>query len=313
MVKIGETELLDLTTSTALADHTFTIHNVDNFQVTSGSEPTDVSTNKLFEHIGDTFKVYSKGNSTPVFTASSSSIALQGKNVSILPSSGVPYIKTPNASSSPQYVPVFDALPDNISGRELKYITSSTFIGGGLSTPYSLGTFGGKYQWGTTDGGKTVVHGFVNGPTAGATQNSDHWIDSAVYTPDSTTYSMSTYKMQYAALYSPVGGIPHIKGWGRTSDSDFTTNHSMSISLWSLDTEPANLAAGSQTLTLRAQSEFLTFNAGTINYLGNGWEASGSSVRPAGTFYFVTWDLGGPNPSSTADLSANFTIWVEPS
>ena len=312
MVKIGETELLDLTTATAL-DHTFTIHNVDNFQVTSGSEPTDVSTNKLFEHIGDTFKVYSKGNSTPVFTASSSSIALQGVNVNILPSTGVPNIKIPNTSTTPQYVPVFDSDPSGTSGRELKYITASTFIGGGSSTPYSLGTFGGKYQWGTSDGGKTVAHGFVNGPTAGATQNTDHWIDSAVYTPDSTTYSMSTYKMQYAALYSPVGGIPHIKGWGRTSDSDFTTNHSMSISLWSLETEPANLAAGSQTLTLRAQSEFLTFNAGTINYLGNGWEASGSSARPAGTFYFVTWDLGGPNPSSTADLLANFTIWVEPS
>lgn len=313
MVKIGETELLDLTTDTLLSDHTFTIHNVDNFQVTSGSEPTNVSTNKLFEHIGDTFKIYSRGDTSPVFTASSSSVSLQARSVEILPSTGILNVKVPNVSTTPQYVPVFDAIPNNPSGQELKYITSSTFTGGGSSTPYSLGTFGGKYQWGTTDGGKTVAHGFVNGPTAGATQNSDHWIDSAVYTPDSTTYSMSTYKMQYAALYSPVGGIPHIKGWGRTSDSDFTTNHSMSISLWSLDTEPANLAAGSQTLTLRAQSEFLTFNAGTINYLGNGWEASGSSVRPAGTFYFVTWDLGGPNPSSTADLSANFTIWVEPS
>ena len=312
MVKIGETELLDLTTATAL-DHTFTIHNVDNFQVTSGSEPTDVSTNKLFEHIGDTFKVYSKGNSTPVFTASSSSIALQGVDVNILPSTGVPNVKIPNASSSPQYVPVFDSDPSGTSGRELKYITASTFTGGGSSTPYSLGVFGGEYNWGTTDGGKTVAHGFVNGPQAGATVNSDHWIDSAVYTPDSTTYSMSTFKMQYAALYSPVGGIPHIKGWGRTSDSVLTTNHSMSLSLWSLDTEPTNLLAGSQTLTLRAQSEFLTFNNSTVYYIGNGWEASGSSARPAGTFYFVTWDLGGPNPTSTADFKANFTIWIEPS
>jgi len=313
MVKIGETELLDLTTDTALSDHTFTIHNVDNFQVTSGSEPTEVSTNKLFEHIGDTFKVYSKGNSTPVFTASSSSIALQGKDVSILPSSGVPYVKIPNTSTTPQYVPVFDAIPNNPSGQELKYITASTFTGGGSSTPYGLGVFGGKYVWGTSDGGKTVAHGFVNGPQAGATQNTDHWINSAVYTPDSTTYSMSTYKMQYAALYCPVAGTPHIKAWGRTSDSDLTTNHSMSISLWSLDTEPANLSAGSQTLTLRAQSEFLAFNAQTIYYQGNGWEASGSSARPAGAFYFVTWDLGGPNPSGTVNFLGNFTIWVEPS
>lgn len=134
MVKIGETELLDLTTATALSDHTFTIHNVDNFQVTSGSEPTNVSTNKLFEHIGDTFKIYSRGNTSPVFTASSSSVSLQGKDVSILPSSGVPYVKVPNVSTIPQYVPVFDAIPNNPSGQELKYITSSTFTGGNSTT-----------------------------------------------------------------------------------------------------------------------------------------------------------------------------------
>ena len=68
MVKIGETELLDLTTDTALSDHTFTIHNVDNFQVTSGSEPTEISTNKLFEHTGNAFNVYTNGDTTtPVF------------------------------------------------------------------------------------------------------------------------------------------------------------------------------------------------------------------------------------------------------
>jgi hypothetical protein len=133
MVKIGETELLDLTTSPVL-DHTFTIHNVDNFQVTSGSEPTDVSTNKLFEHTGDTFKIYSEGNTSPVFRASSSSIALEAVDVNILPSTGVPNIKIPNASSSPQYVPVFDSNPDSLSGKELKYITSSAFIGGNSTT-----------------------------------------------------------------------------------------------------------------------------------------------------------------------------------
>lgn len=313
MVKIGGTELVDLSTATALADHTFTIHNVDNFQVTSGSEPTEISTNKLFEHTGNTFNVYTNGNTTKIIDVTSTSVKFGATDLYLAPSSTT-YLKA-SSTSTPQYVASWDSEP-NVAGigAALKYVTSSTFTGGGgSSTPYSLGVFGGKYVWGTSDGGKTVAHGFVNGPNAGATQNTDHWINTAVYTPDSTTYSMSTYKMQYAALYCPVAGTPHIKAWGRTSDSVLTTNHSMSISLWSLDTEPANLSAGSQTLTLRAQSEFLAFNAGTINYQGNGWEASGSSARPAGAFYFVTWDLSGPNPTSNADFLGNFTIWVEPS
>jgi len=190
MVKIGETELLDLTTDTAL-DHTFTIHNVDNFQVTSGSEPTNVSTNKLFEHIGDIFKVYSKGNSTPIFTASSSSIALQGKDVSILPSSGVPYVKVPNTSTTPQYVPVFDAVPNNPSGQELKYITASTFTGGGgkstshtgylelktnSQTVLMAGPSNGIYAADYTSGNDTLIsynHGGTI-PTPGVTTDNEY-------------------------------------------------------------------------------------------------------------------------------------------
>ena len=182
MVKIGETELVDLSTATALADHTFTIHNVDNFQVTSGSEPTEISTNKLFEHTGNTFNVYTNGNTTKIIDVTSTSVKFGATDLYLAPSSTT-YLKA-SSTSTPQYVASWDSEP-NVAGigAALKYVTSSTFTGGGgSSTPYSLGVFGGKYVWGTSDGGKTVAHGFVNGPNAGATQNTDHWINTAVYT-----------------------------------------------------------------------------------------------------------------------------------
>lgn len=307
MVKIGETELLDI--NSALTPNTFFIHNVDNFVVASGSEPVNVygdGPGKLFEHTGDEFKVYAKDELKITIDSGSTTTS------NLLVASGRINIKAVEDTGL-QYVAGFVASP-SASPRELIFVTASTFGGGGSSsTPYSLGTFGGSYNWGTADGGERVAHGFVNGPNAGQTQNSGEWGASIVGTPDSTTYSMATYLMQYHALYCPVGGIPHIKAWGRTSDADFTSAHSMSISLWSLETEPANLAGGNQTLTLRAQSDFLPFNASTVSYQGNGWIASGSSARPEGTFYFVTFDLGGPNPAGTAVLYANFTIWVEPS
>ena len=93
-----------------------------------------------------------------------------------------------------------------------------------------------------------------------------------------------------------------------SGDADFTTSTSMSVSLWSLDSEPSN-GFGSSNVTLRAQTSFLQGQGSTVNYLGNGWETSGS-IRPANCFYFVTFDLAG-EIASTATLSANFTIWID--
>lgn len=308
MLKIGETELIDLTPNAALSNHTFAIHNVDNFQVSSGSEPIETSTNKLFEHTGEAFKIYSKGNTQTILNASSASIDLRGSRLNLLPDSGVTNIKISNSSTTPQYVPVFSSIPNSPAGAELTYVTSSTFTGGGGSSPYNLGTFGGRYSWGSADDNERIAHGFVNGPSAGATQNSGEWGTTIIGTPDSTTFNISNYLIQYHGIWCPVGGTPHIKAWGRSSDADFTTSTSMSVSLWSLDSEPSN-GFGSSNVTLRAQTSFLQGQGSTVNYLGNGWETSGS-IRPANCFYFVTFDLAG-EIVAPAILSANFTIWID--
>ncbi len=130
MIKIGETELLDLTTDTALTNHTFTIHNVDNFQVTSGSEPTDVSTNKLFEHTGNAFNVYTNGSTTKIIDASSTSVKFGATDLYLTPSSTT-YLKA-SSTSDAQYVAVWNSEPNVAgTGAPLKYITASTFTGGG--------------------------------------------------------------------------------------------------------------------------------------------------------------------------------------
>jgi hypothetical protein len=188
------------------------------------------------------------------------------------------------------------------------YALSSAGGGGGTSTPYCLGIFGGRYDWASGDNNERVLHGFVNGPTAGATANSEEFGTTIVGTIDVTTGSLSHYLLQYVGLYSPVGGIPNIKAWGRTSDADLTSAMSMSVSLWSTN-EPAN-GFGTSTLTLRAQTPFLPFNAGTVDYIGNGWIASGSSERPTGSFYVVTFDLAG-TITTTIQFYANFTIWID--
>jgi len=188
------------------------------------------------------------------------------------------------------------------------YALSSAGGGGGTSTPYCLGIFGGRYDWSSGDNNERVLHGFVNGPTAGATANSEEFGTTIVGTIDVTTGSLNRYLLQYVGLYSPVGGIPNIKAWGRTSDADLTSAMSMSVSLWSTN-EPAN-GFGTSTLTLRAQTPFLPFNAGTVDYIGNGWIASGSSERPTGSFYVVTFDLAG-TITTTIQFYANFTIWID--
>lgn len=303
MVKIGETELIDF--NTLLTPNTFFIHNVDNIIIASGSEPVDIYNDgpgKLFEHTGDSFKVYSGGS--PKFSLTSgSSVFTHDISVLNLYLTSVPV-------TTPEYVAVWDGIPSPNPNR-LKYITSSYFTGGS-STPYCLGTFGGSYNWTSTESNTRIVHGFTNGPTAGATANDENWGPwSPTDTIDVTTETFNTYKMQYFALYSPVAGVPHIKAWGRSNDADFATNGcEIGVSIWSLGTEPNNGDATTETATLRASSPMFAPSAGTIYYLGNGMEASGSQSLPAGTFYFVTFDLSG-SLVDNATLRMNFTLWLE--
>lgn len=306
MVKIGETELLDLTTDTALSDHTFTIHNVDNFQVTSGSEPTEISTNKLFEHTGDTFKIYSKGNSTPVFTASSSSIALQGVDVNILPSSGVPYIKTPNTSTAPQYVPVFDSDPSGTSGRELKYITASTFIGGGGKSTSHTGYLELK-----TNSQTVLMAGPSNGIyAADYTSGNDTTISynhgGTIPTPGVTTDSEYPYNIRGSMIdlhhdVSELSFTARMRDQGQQAGGD-----GIFISLWYNSSGAADtftqatytcIATGSTTfpgsslniinVKISATATGLSLVEGGSLYYGFGW----IDAPPSAPDVFVNWSL----------------------
>jgi len=305
MVKIGETELLDI--NSALTPNTFFIHNVDTIVVASGSEPVNVygdGPGKLFEHNSSEFKVYSDDGLKLTVSSGSSTFNHPISTNQILTAA--------TSASSPQYVAVWEGSPSGVP-TALKYTTASAFTGGGGgSSPYSLGTFGGRYNWSSTESDVRIAHGYTNGPIAGATANDDNfgpYLDT--HTIDSTTETFNTYKMQYYAIYSPVAGVPHIKAWGRSSDTDFATNGcEIGVSVWSVDTEPSDGATSTQTATLRATSPTFTVPNSTIGYFGNGMEASGSSSRPAGSFYLVTFDLSG-SLAATATLYMNFHLWIE--
>lgn len=300
MVKIGDIEMMDFA-PTFSSKKVFYINVVDSFLLTSGSEPIDVygdGPNKLIEHTGDTFKIYSKDIEVATFT--SGSTVINNNFVSANKST----LKAANPGTPLQYIAGWQSNPNIGAGVELKTVTASLYT----PPPYSLGTFGGKYSWGATHSNERIAHGLVNGPSAGATQNTGEWGTTIIGTPDSTTFNISNYLIQYHGMWSPVGGTPHIKAWGRSSDADFSTSTSMSVSLWSLDSEPSN-GFGSSDITLRAQSSFLQGQGNTVDYFGNGWEASGS-IRPANCFYFVTFDLAG-SIANAAILSANFTIWID--
>lgn len=123
MVKIGETELLDL--NTALTPNTFFIHNVDNFIVASGSEPVNVygdGPGKLFEHTGDEFKIYTGDVNRITVTDSSTNFTHP------ITTNQISTVAT--LASSPQYIAVWESLPSG-TPAEVKYVTASTFTGGG--------------------------------------------------------------------------------------------------------------------------------------------------------------------------------------
>ena len=72
MVKVGNIELIDL--NSGVTPNTFVIHNVDRLLIASGSEPVDIFTanNKLIDHNGSQFDVYT-GGSTQTFRVTSGS------------------------------------------------------------------------------------------------------------------------------------------------------------------------------------------------------------------------------------------------
>jgi hypothetical protein len=164
MVKIGETELIDLTTDTALSGHTFNIHNVDDFRVTSGSEPTELNTNVLFEHTGLGFNVYTKGQTTATFQIQSASILFNTPDLQLVPNNDL-YVGSKNVSSTPQYVATWEIAPNGGTGAVLNYTTASVFGGGGggSGSSGSSGTSGANGAPGSSGSSGTSGNDGSNG------------------------------------------------------------------------------------------------------------------------------------------------------
>jgi hypothetical protein len=75
-LKIGNTEIVSV--DNAFAGNSLLIHNVDSFQVTSGSDGGTIKT--LFYHNGDTFNIYTGGSSSPLASFSTSSVTISPTN-----------------------------------------------------------------------------------------------------------------------------------------------------------------------------------------------------------------------------------------
>lgn len=305
MVKIGETELLDLTTDTALSDHTFTIHNVDNFQVTSGSEPTNVSTNKLFEHTGNAFNVYTGGSTTKVIDASSTSVKFGATDLYLAPSSTT-YVKA-SSTSTPQYVAAWNSEPNVAgTGAALRYVTASTFIGGGKSTSHTgyleiltnsqtvlmAGPSNGVYAADNTSGNNTTIsynHGGTI-PTPGVTTDSEY------------PYYLRGCMVDLHHDVSELSFTARMRDQGQQAGGD-----GIFISLWYNSSGAADtftqatytcIATGSTTfpgsslniinVKISATATGLSLVEGGSLYYGFGW----IDAPPANPDILVNWSLG---------------------
>jgi hypothetical protein len=304
MVKIGETELVDLTTDTALSDHTFTIHNVDNFQVTSGSEPTDVSTNKLFEHTGNAFNVYTNGDTTKIIDASSTSVRFGATDLYLAPSSTV-YLKASSTSSTPQYVAAWDSEPIVAgTGASLKYVTASTFTGGGGSSAYHT-WIGGRGENASQVTFGTQWRGGMSGNTLGGSFLVS--ADTSIFTFSSgtptvgDTVSASNYKIITALIhpgtsFTTIDWYGHLRAYNAACDGN---DHHMEI--WTLDDVNDLVGFGTTTLTFRGGNQWTydgtsstikpIITSGSISHTGTETTAfvvvSHVPTNPASSMQFV--------------------------
>lgn len=125
MAKIGEVELLDI--NSLVTPNTFLIHNVDTIIVASGSEPIDIynSLNKLFEHNGTDFKVYSDGSLKLNLGLSNFDISTAFTSVNNFS------LTADLTTASIAGIPVWSSPPNTGITREIKYTPISTFVTSG--------------------------------------------------------------------------------------------------------------------------------------------------------------------------------------
>ena len=128
MVKIGETELLDI--NSTFTPNTFIINNVDAIIISSGSEPIDIydqdpGGGKLFEHNSTDFKVYSDGLAKLTIGPTSTNITTDNTSVNNFS------LTADLTTASIAGIPVWSSPPNTGITREIKYAPISTFVTSG--------------------------------------------------------------------------------------------------------------------------------------------------------------------------------------
>jgi len=184
MLKIGDVELVDI--NSGLSPNVFFIHNVDSFLVASGSEPVNIfgdGPNKLFEHDGDAFKVYTKGIDSAKLTVESGSVtiasadlSLAGKLYNVANETTIDYIAgyTGLPNPSPTYDLSVQSVSSVIANTNREFDTGSSALssnGGSLGDIVKFGgstTIAGGLYYLNSSGGWTLAQADAGGTSTGS-------------------------------------------------------------------------------------------------------------------------------------------------
>jgi hypothetical protein len=164
MVKIGNVELLDISTLTS--PNEFLIHNVNSLKITSGSDGGDIAgtAGRLLEHNGTNFTLY-RNNSSVINAAANGTITFNGTNISFVASSDT-FMKAPNSSPGASSHIIFSTSDPNSTPGELNSINFDSafpFLGGAItaSAVSASGTIVGSNLSGTNTGDQDLS-GFLS-------------------------------------------------------------------------------------------------------------------------------------------------------
>ena len=184
MLKIGDVEMVDI--DSLVNPNLFLIHNVDSFLVASGSEPVNLfgdGPNKLFEHTGDDFKIYTKGIDAAKMTVTSASVLISdadlqvaGRLFNVASETTIEYIAgyTAVPNPSPTNELYVQSVSSVIANTNRIFNTGSSALasdGGALGDVVKFGgtttTAGGLYYL-NSSGGWTLAQANAGGTSTGS-------------------------------------------------------------------------------------------------------------------------------------------------
>ena len=128
-LKIGNVELVDITN--AVHTNMFLIHNAGSFLISSGSDGGNLAANKLIEHTGKDFTMYTVNDAVIIqYINSTDSISVGKTGGTFIANASSTQLISPNTNETyvaSRHVGVFDTNPDNTS-TTIKSIPVDTFF-----------------------------------------------------------------------------------------------------------------------------------------------------------------------------------------